>query len=102
MITWAGAHQGPLSVGFSRQEFWTGLPCPPLKDLPNPGTERRSSALRVDSLPSEPPGELIVCSSEKSRFAKLSQVIGKRGLLRNVFDGAIWWTHPESAICSCN
>ena len=33
------AHQAPLSVGFSRQKYWSGLPCPPPGDLPNPRTE---------------------------------------------------------------
>ena len=42
---------------FSRQEHWSGLPCPPPGDLPNPGTEPRSPALQVDSLTSEPPGK---------------------------------------------
>ena len=41
--------------GFSRQEYWSGLPLPPPGDLPNPGTEPRSPTLLVDSLPSEPP-----------------------------------------------
>ena len=36
------AHQAPLSMGFSRQEFWSGFPCPPPGDLPNPGTEPMS------------------------------------------------------------
>ena len=40
--------------GFSRQEYWSGLPCPPPGDLPNPGIELRSLALQADSLPSEP------------------------------------------------
>ena len=39
------------SVGFSRQEYWSGLPFPPPGDLPNPGIELKSSALQVDSLP---------------------------------------------------
>ena len=42
---------------FSRQEYWSGLPCPPQGDLPNPGIELRSLALQVDSLLSEPPGK---------------------------------------------
>ena len=42
--------------GFSRQEYWSGLPCPPPGDLPNPGIEPRSPTLQVDSLPTEPPG----------------------------------------------
>ena len=36
---WAVAHQAPLSMGFSRQEYWSGLPCPSPGDLPNPGIE---------------------------------------------------------------
>ena len=50
-------HQAPLSTGFSRQEYWTGLPCPPPGDLPNPGIESRSPALQADSLLPEPPGK---------------------------------------------
>ena len=48
-------------MGFSRQECWSGLLCPPPGDLPDPGVQSRSPALQVDSLPSEPPGELHVC-----------------------------------------
>ena len=39
---WTVARQAPLSMGFSRQEHWSGLPCPPPGDLPNPGTEPAS------------------------------------------------------------
>ena len=53
----AVAHQAPLSMGFSRLEHWSGLPCPSLWDLPNPGIEPRSPALQADSLPPEPPGK---------------------------------------------
>ena len=49
------ARQAPLSLGFSRQEYWSGLPCPPLGDLPNPGIKPTSPALQADSLPAEPP-----------------------------------------------
>ena len=48
------ALQGPLSMEFSRQEYWSGLPSPSPGDLPNPGIEPRSPALQADSLPSEP------------------------------------------------
>ena len=41
------------------QEYWSGLPCPSPRDLPNPGIEPRSSALQADALPSEPPGKPI-------------------------------------------
>ena len=43
--------------GFSRQEYWSGLPCPPPEDLPNPGIKPRSPLLQADSLLSEPPGK---------------------------------------------
>ena len=43
--------------GFSRQEYWSGLPCPPPGNLSNPSIELRSLALQADSLPSEPPGK---------------------------------------------
>ena len=49
------AHQAPLSMGFFRQEYWSGLPYPPPGDFPNPGTKPRSPALQADSLPSELP-----------------------------------------------
>ena len=48
---WTVAHQAPLSMGFSRQEYWGGFPCPPPGDLPNPGIEPGSPALQADSLP---------------------------------------------------
>ena len=44
--------------GFSRQEYWSGLPCPPPGDLTSPGIKPRSSTLQADSLPSEPPWKL--------------------------------------------
>ena len=51
--------QAPPSMGFSRQEYWSGLLCPPPGDRPNPGIEPRSPALQADSLPSEPPGKTL-------------------------------------------
>ena len=56
---WTVAHQAPLSMGFSRQEYWGGLPCLPPGDLPNPGIEPTSLCLlhwQVGSLPLAPPG----------------------------------------------
>ena len=52
---WTVTHQAPLSMGFPRQEYWTGIPFTS-PDLPNPGIKLRSPALQEDSLPSEPPG----------------------------------------------
>ena len=53
---WTVAHQDPPSMGFSRQEYWSGLPFPSPGDLPDPGIEPRSPALEADDLTSEPPG----------------------------------------------
>ena len=49
-----GAYQAPPSMGFSRQEYWSGLPFPSPGDLPNPGTEPMSPAFQADALTSEP------------------------------------------------
>ena len=51
------AHQAPLSMGFSRQTYWSGLLCSPPRDVPNPGIGPRSPALQADSALSEPPGK---------------------------------------------
>ena len=51
------AHQAPLSVGFSRQKYWSGYPVPSPGDLPNPGIKPGALALQADSLPYEPPGK---------------------------------------------
>ena len=45
VTTWTVAHQAPLSMGFSRQEYWSGLPFPPPGDLPNPGIKPMSLRL---------------------------------------------------------
>ena len=49
--------QAPLSLGFSRPDYWNGLPCPPPGDLLNPGIKPRSPLLQADALLSEPPGK---------------------------------------------
>ena len=58
---WTVARQAPLSMGFSRQEYWSGLTFPLPGDLPDPETEPGSPALRADSLLSEPP-PLYICN----------------------------------------
>ena len=52
---WTVAYQAPLPMGFSRQDYWSGLPFLSPGDLPNPGIEPRSAALQTCALPSEPP-----------------------------------------------
>ena len=54
---WTAACQAPLSMGFSGQEYWSGLPFPPPGDLPYRGIKPGSPALQADSLPTEPLGE---------------------------------------------
>ena len=56
-MPWIVAHQAPLSMEFSKQEYRSGLPFPSPGDLPDPGIEPRTSALQADSLSSEPPGK---------------------------------------------
>ena len=61
---WAVAYQTPPSRGFSRQEYWSGLPFPSPGDLPDPGIKPRPPALQADALPSEPPGKHGVVESD--------------------------------------
>ena len=57
---WTVAYQAPLSMGFSRQGYWNGLPFPSPEDLPNPGIEPRPPAFQADALTSETPGNHIL------------------------------------------
>ena len=70
---WTVAHQAPLTMGFSRQEYWSGLLCPPPGDIPHPGIEPRSlmsPALAGGFFTTEPPGKpvsityLVYCTPE--------------------------------------
>ena len=54
---WTVAQQASPSMGFSRQEYWSGLPFPSPGALPNPGIEPRSPTLEADALTSKPPGK---------------------------------------------
>ena len=55
---WTVAYQAPLSIEFSRKEYWSGLPFPSPGDLPDPGIEPRSPELKADALLSELPGKV--------------------------------------------
>ena len=68
LTPWTVARQAPLFMGFSRQEYWSGLPCPPPGDLPNPGIKPRSPTLQADSLQSEPPGKPSPCLKNCCHF----------------------------------
>ena len=58
---WTVACQAPLSMGFSRQEYWSGLPFPSPRDHPNPGYEPMSPALAGGFFTTEPPGKPLMC-----------------------------------------
>ena len=73
------AHQALLSMRFSRQEYWSGLPFPSPGDLPNPGIKPGSPALQADSLPPEPLGKPFPPYSPANRTVPTS---GYEGLLR--------------------
>ena len=66
------AHQAPLSMGFFRQEYWSGLSFPYPGGLPDPRIEPRSPALQADALPSKPPGESFI-----AKFRLKLKKIGK-------------------------
>ena len=55
---WTVAHQAPLSVGFPREEYWSGLPFPLPGDLPDQGIEPASPALAGGFFTTEPPGKV--------------------------------------------
>ena len=61
-------------MGFSRQEYWSGLPFPSPGDLPNPGIERGSPALQTDASPSEPPGKHRTNSMGSEARQKVSKI----------------------------
>ena len=70
MTPWTLAYQASLSMGFSRQEYWNGLPSPSPEDLPNPGIEPRSPALEADTLTSEPPGKVATYIALNNKMFK--------------------------------
>ena len=70
MTPWTVAHQPPLSLRFSRQAYWSGLPFPTLGNLPDSGIEPGSPALQADSLPSEPPGKPYKVEVKKRKKQK--------------------------------
>ena len=76
---WTEADQAPLFMGFSRQEYWSGLPFPSPGDLPHPGIEPGSPALQAVALPSKPPGiKLVSPPNLKSLGSKPKDLINHR------------------------
>ena len=80
---WTVAHQASPSMGFSRQEYWSGCHFLLQRNLPHPGIELRSPALQVDSLPTELQGKLLmtICRLSKDSLEKtlmLGKIEGRR------------------------
>ena len=80
MTPWTVARQAPLTMEFSRQEYWSGLLCPLPGDLPDPGIDPWSPALQVDPLPSEPPGK-------PEEFLKEHKKTDKQGVWEIIWSG---------------
>ena len=81
---WTVARQAPLSIGFSRQECWTGLPFPSPGDLPNPGIEPTSPALEGGLFTAEPPGKPSQLSEQQFTCKAVGTSAMKRPSLRMV------------------
>ena len=107
---WTVACQAPYSMGFSSQEYWSGLPFPFPGDLPYPGTKPRSPAPQADCLPSEPPDQIRsdqslsrvwlcdprVCSPPGSSVHGISQARILEWIAISFSRGSSWprdWTH---------
>ena len=72
---WTVAHQAPPSMGFSRQEYWSGVRFPSPGDLPDPGIKPRSPALQADALTSEPPGKPPKSKQNLSSITMISTLL---------------------------
>ena len=112
---WTGALEAPLSMGFSRQKFWSGLLCLSPEDLPNPGIKPASPALQADCLPAEPPGNppthtlihiyffKFFSNMEKLHIIEQSSlcctVVGSCWL--SIFFYFFWLSMFNIAVCTC-
>ena len=81
---WTVAHQASMSMGFSRQEYWSGLPFHSPGDLPNPGIEPKSPTLQADALPTEPPK---ACFYYHNIFLKNRKLLDRH---TSAFSGSFW------------
>ena len=92
-IPWTVVYQASPSMGFSRQEYWNGLPFPSPGDLPDPGIEPRPPALQADALPSEPPGKPPI----KAEVADLWHHSAKGG--KKAWDNSLCFL-PAALLCT--
>ena len=78
---WTEACQAPLSMGFSRQEYWSGLPCPPPGDLPNTGIKLVSPALAGGFLTTEPPEKPLSRIQKPDLLSLLPKQTNETGII---------------------
>ena len=86
-IPWTIAHQAPLSVEFSRQEYWGGLPFPFPGNLPDPGIKPRFPALQEYPLPFEPPEKSLF--SSEINFKQIFLNIHAKNVLKDHFNNSV-------------
>ena len=92
---WTVSHPAPLSMGFSRQEYWSGLPFPSLGDLPNPGIEPRSPTLQADALSSDHQGSPYMQSTSREMQGRMNHKL-ESGLPGKLSITQIWrWYHSN-------
>ena len=94
---WTVARQAPLSMGYSRQEYWSGLQCPPPRDLPDPGIEPASPvapALKADSLPLSHWGSPIGPETDLNQLLPLYTHMLELGSFQRHLQGAYLWGFP--------
>ena len=83
MTLWTIAHQAPLSMEFSRQEYWSGLPFPPPGESSRPRDRTQDSCIAVRFITTEPPGKPLV-------------------IHQRAFRGLLWWPNGKESACQCN
>ena len=93
---WTVAHQAPPSMGFSRQEYWSGLPFPSPGDHPNPGIEPRSPTLQADALTSGPPGKPCMTTGKTITLTRWTFVGKVMSLLLNMLSRLLIAFLPRS------
>ena len=81
-IPWTEVYQASLSMGFSRQEYWSGLPFPSPGDLLDPGIKLKSPALQADALPSESPGKIPVLEMNWTKREVIADDFRKQARVR--------------------
>ena len=102
---WTVACQAPLSMGFSRQEYWSELPCPSPRDLPDPGIEPKSPALTDGFFTTEPPGKSIWWNTAMKKKMDVYHAIvilnersqKTRTRVHTVYIGLLVWV-PQAAL----